>query len=60
LNGPDMTDGENDDIARRRDAAVRRALNTHPKPLKEMKKGKKKRQDEPTASEDRDGEGKRT
>lgn len=40
-------------IAKRRDAAVRQALNTPPKPLKEMKKGKgeKKRQSErPTAS----------
>jgi hypothetical protein len=51
-----MTD---DEIARRRDAAVRRALNSPPKPHKDMKKGKKKRQDEqPTASED--GDGKRT
>ena len=43
-------------IARRRDAAVRRALNTPPKPHKDMKKGKgKKRQDErPTASDDGD------
>jgi hypothetical protein len=40
---------------RRRDAAVRRALNTPPKPLKDMKKAKakKKRQDAPTASEKR-------
>lgn len=39
-------------IAKRRDAAVRKALNTPPKPLKETKgQGKKKRQDErPTAS----------
>lgn len=53
-----MNKSNEDEIARRRDAAVRRALNTPPKPLKEMKKGKKKRQDEPTASED--GDGKRT
>ena len=41
-------------IADRRDAAVRRALNTPPKPHKDMKKGtRKKRQDEsPTASGD--------
>jgi hypothetical protein len=45
-----------DEIARRRDEAVRRALNTPPNPLKDMKKGKgrgKKRQDRPTASEKR-------
>lgn len=47
------------EVARRRDEAVRRALNTPPKPHKDMKKGKgKKRQDEPTASEH--GDGKRT
>lgn len=51
----DSTDKE---LIRRRDAAVRRALNTPPKPLKEMKKERKKRQDEPTASED--GDEKRT
>jgi hypothetical protein len=39
---------------RRRDDAVRRALSTPPKPLKEMKKGKAKQQGEPpTASEKR-------
>ena len=46
-------------IAKRRDDAVRRALNTPPKPLKEMKKGKgrKKQQgDSPSAS----GDGMRT
>lgn len=46
----------NDDelIQQRRDAALRRALNTPPKPHKDMKKGRsKKRQDEaPTASDD--------
>ncbi len=44
-----------DDIAKRRDEALRRALNTPPKQHKDMKKGvKKKRQDErPTASEKR-------
>ena len=43
-----------EDIAQRRDAAVRRALNTPPKPHKDMKKGtRKRRQDEsPTASDD--------
>lgn len=42
---------EEREIAERRDAAVRRALNTPPKPLKDMKKGSKKRQGErPTAS----------
>ena len=42
------------EIAQRRDDAVRRALNTPPKPHKDMKKGaKKKRQDDsPTASGD--------
>ena len=46
-------------IANRRDEAVRRALNTPPKPHKDMKKGtRKKRQDDsPTASSD---DGKRT
>ncbi len=45
-------------VCERRDAAVRRALNTPPKPHKDMKKGtRKKRQDDsPTASCD----GKRT
>ena len=38
-------------IEKRRDTAVRRALITPPKPLKDMKKGRKKRQDDrPTAS----------
>ena len=42
------------ETAHRRDDAVRRALNTPPKPLKDMKKGKeKKRQDGPIASEKR-------
>jgi len=42
------------EIAERRDRAIRRALNTPPKQHKDMKKGKKKRQeDQPTAvSED--------
>jgi hypothetical protein len=41
-----------DEVETRRDQAVRRALNTPPKPHKDMKKGaRKKRQDErPTAS----------
>ena len=39
-------------ITQRRDAAVRRALNTPPKPHKDMKKGmREKREAEPTASE---------
>ena len=44
------------EIDRRRDEALRRALNTPPKQHKDMKKGTgKKRQDErPTASEDGD------
>lgn len=53
---PDKTD---DEVARRRDAAVRRALNTPPKPHKDMKKGTRKKRedgDHPTAS----GDGKRT
>jgi len=43
------------DVAKRADEALRRALNTPPKQHKDMKKGvKKKRQDErPTASEKR-------
>jgi len=49
-----LTEGE---TIKRRDEAVRRALNTPPKPLKEMKKTGKKRQDSSlTAS----GDGKRT
>ena len=42
------------EVSERRDAAIRRALNTPPKPHKDMKKGtSKKRQDEhPTASGD--------
>lgn len=42
------------DVTQRADDALRRALNTPPKPHKDMKKGKgKKRQDErPTASDD--------
>jgi hypothetical protein len=39
-------------VEQRRDAAVRRALNTPPKPHKDMKKGRKKRRDDrPTASD---------
>jgi hypothetical protein len=43
------------EIARRRDEALRRALNSPPKQHKDMKKGKsRKRQDDhPTASEKR-------
>jgi hypothetical protein len=42
-------------VVRRRDEAVRRALNTPPKPHKDMKKGKrrKRQEDHPTASEKR-------
>lgn len=39
------------EIEERRDAALRRALNTPPRQHKDMKKGKKKRQDvQPTAA----------
>lgn len=50
-----MTDKDRE-ISKRRDEALRRALNTPPKHHKDMKKGKgKKRQDErPTASDDGD------
>ena len=43
-----------EEVAKRRDEAVRRALNTPPKPHKDMKKGtRKERQDaSPTASSD--------
>lgn len=44
---------DNAAIIKRRDEAVRRALNTPPKPLKEMKKGKKKQGDAPTASSEK-------
>lgn len=51
-----MQTDDDQKIAKRRDAAVRRALNTPPKPLKDMKKAKakKERQDESTASSKRD------
>ena len=39
------------DIVRRRDEAVRRALNTPPKPLKDWKGQKQKHPANPTASE---------
>jgi len=46
----------NREVAERRDEAVRRALSTPPKPLKDMKKGKKKQQDDhPTASVEKRG-----
>lgn len=42
---------QSEEIAQRADEGLRRALNTPPKPHKEMKKGKgKKQQDDPTAS----------
>ena len=43
------------EVARRRDNALRRALNTPPKHHKDMKKGKvrKRHDDHPTASEKR-------
>lgn len=49
---------KNDEAAtiRRRDEAVRRALNTPPKPHKDMKKGTRKKRedgDHPTASGER-------
>lgn len=48
------TERNPEEIARRAEEGLRRALNTPPKPHKDMKKGKgKKRQDEaPTASDD--------
>lgn len=51
-----MTKPDQRSIEKRRDEALRRALNTPPKHHKDMKKGKgKRRQDErPTASEDGD------
>jgi hypothetical protein len=53
-------DTQDVDIARRANDALRRALNTPPKQHKEIKKERKKRQDEdhPTASGS--GSGKRT
>ena len=49
-----MNATENEDVVKRRDEALRRALNTPPKQHKDMKKGeRKRRQDEhPTASGD--------
>lgn len=44
--------GTASEIAQRADEAMRRALNTPPKPHKDMKKGRKKRLDDrPTASD---------
>ena len=42
------------EVAKRADDAIRRALNTPPKPHKDMKKGtrKKRQEDAPTASGD--------
>lgn len=51
---PDQLTPQN--IAQRRDDALRRSLNTPPKQHKDMKKGKgkgKKREDRPTASSER-------
>lgn len=44
-----------EEIERRRDAAVRRALNTPPKAHKDMKKGtrKKRQEDQPTAASEK-------
>ena len=47
-----MTD--NEEVIRRRDAAVRRALNTPPKPLKEMKKTRVRKQQEEDTTASRD------
>ena len=51
-----MPEQDGFEVDKRRDDALRRALNTPPKHHKDMKKGaRKKRQDErPTASEDGD------
>lgn len=47
-------DADDAAIAKRRDKALRRALNTRPKHHKDMKKGRgQKRQDEPTASDEK-------
>ena len=53
-NKPNQPELSAADIVKRRDEAVRRALNTPHKPHKDMKKGtRKKRQDDgPTASDD--------
>lgn len=50
-----MDDDTRGAIAKRRDEALRRALNTPPKQHKDMKKGvrKKRLDDRPTASEKR-------
>lgn len=40
--GKDEQELDDDEIARRRDSALRRALNTPPKHHKDMKKGKRK------------------
>jgi hypothetical protein len=49
----DTENNQEDNIARRRDEALRRALNTPPKQHKDMKKGKSRKRQEghPTASE---------
>lgn len=53
----DLTD---EDVAQRRDSAVRRALRTPPMPHKDMKKGnRKKREDDKQPTDSGDG-GKRT
>ena len=45
---------DNETIIKRRDEAVRHALNSPPKPLREVRKGKKKRQDKrPTSSSEK-------
>lgn len=51
------TELDQQEIVRRRDEAVRRALNTPPKPHKDMKKGtrKKRQEDQPTAASEKRG-----
>jgi len=54
MNGENQED-DGFSIAKRRDDALRKALNTPPKQHKDMKKGKrrKRQEDSPTASEKR-------
>ena len=58
---PNLQINSDAEIDVRRDEALRRALNTPPKHHKDMKKGKgKKRQDEPTASDEKRDQRSRT